>query len=68
LSQSRGLIPQGRDWAYDIEGQVLNPAGKDRILISEEGHDCKRRKISILPLKLDESQALVQDKEDGLAH
>jgi hypothetical protein len=47
---------------------VLNPAGKGRILISEEGHDCKRRKISILPLKLDESQALVQDKEDGLAN
>jgi hypothetical protein len=28
----------------------------------------KEGKISLLPLKLDESQALVQDKEDVLAH
>jgi hypothetical protein len=28
----------------------------------------KKREISILPLKLDESQALVQDREDVLAH
>jgi hypothetical protein len=27
----------------------------------------KKREISILPVKLDESQALVQDKEDVLA-
>jgi hypothetical protein len=47
---------------------VLYPAEKDRILISKEGHDGKRGKISILPLKLDESQALVQDREDVLAH
>jgi hypothetical protein len=28
----------------------------------------KRGKISLLPLKLDENQALVLDKEDVLAH
>jgi hypothetical protein len=28
----------------------------------------KEGKISLLPLKLNESQALVQDKEDVLAH
>jgi hypothetical protein len=28
----------------------------------------EKREISILPLKLDGSQALVQDKEDVLAH
>jgi hypothetical protein len=28
----------------------------------------KEGKISLLPLKLDENQALVQDKEDVLAH
>jgi hypothetical protein len=28
----------------------------------------KRGKISLLPLKLDGNQALVQDKEDVLAH
>jgi hypothetical protein len=28
----------------------------------------EKREISILPLKLDESQALVQDGEDVLAH
>jgi hypothetical protein len=28
----------------------------------------KKGKICLLPLKLDESQALVQDKEDVLAH
>jgi hypothetical protein len=51
------------------EGQVLYPAEKDRILISKEGHDLKKKgDMNILPLKLDESQALVQDKEDVLAH
>jgi hypothetical protein len=39
-----------------------------KILISKEGHDCKRGKISLLPLKLAESQPLVQDREDVLAH
>jgi hypothetical protein len=28
----------------------------------------KEGKINLLPLKLDENQALVQDKEDALAH
>jgi hypothetical protein len=39
-----------------------------KILVSKEEQDFKRRKISLLPLKLDENQALVQDKEDVLAH
>jgi hypothetical protein len=29
---------------------------------------CKKGEMNILPLKLDESQALVQDREDVLAH
>jgi hypothetical protein len=39
-----------------------------KILISKEGHDWKGGKISLLPLKLNGNQALVQDKEDVLAH
>jgi hypothetical protein len=39
-----------------------------KILVSKEEQYFKRRKISLLPLKLDENQALVQDKEDVLAH
>jgi hypothetical protein len=75
LSQSRRLISQGRDWAYDIVGDCPGKRGRccilqrmARILISKEGCDWKKGKISLLPLKLDESQALVQDREDALAH
>jgi hypothetical protein len=42
------------------EGQVLYPA--------ENGKNDWTKDISLLPLKLDENQALVQDKEDVLEH
>jgi hypothetical protein len=49
-------------------GQVLYPAENDKILISKEGHDLKKkREMNILPLNLGGSQALIQDKEDVLA-
>jgi hypothetical protein len=46
-------------------GQILYPAENDKIMISKEGMIESRE---MLPLKLVESQALVQDKEDALAH
>jgi hypothetical protein len=48
-------------------GQILYPAENDKIMISKEGM-IESREMNILPLKLVESQALVQDKEDALAH
>jgi hypothetical protein len=75
LSQGRRLISQGRDWTCDIVGDCPGKSGRCCILqkvaknlISKEGHDWRGGKISLLPLKLYESQALVQDKEDVLAH
>jgi hypothetical protein len=74
-SQGGRLISQSRDWACNVVGDCSGKRGRccilqkmAKILISKEGHDWKRGKIGLLPLKLDENQALVQDKEDVLAH
>jgi hypothetical protein len=39
-----------------------------RIMTSKEGHAWQKKKISALPLRLVESQALAQDKKSVLAH
>jgi hypothetical protein len=69
------LISQSRDWARNVVGDCPGKRGRycilqkmAKILVSKEEQYFKRRKISLLPLKLDENQALVQDKEDVLAH
>jgi hypothetical protein len=63
------LISQGKDWTYDIAGDC--PGKRCRCCILQKNTESgsvkkdmieKRGKISILPLKLDESQALVQGR------
>jgi hypothetical protein len=77
LGQGRGSISQSRDWASNIIGDCPGKWGRFYILqkMTESGSvkrgmiesRCKKE-MNILPLKLVESQALVQGREDVLAY
>jgi hypothetical protein len=75
LIQSGRLKSQSRDWACNVVGDCPSKRGRycilQRIAKSWSVNRSiieRRGKISLLPLKLDENQALVLDKEDVLAH
>jgi hypothetical protein len=75
LSQSGRLKSQSRDWACNVVGDCPGKRGRycilQRIAKSwsvKRGLIEKREKISLLPLKLVENQALVLDKKNVLAH
>jgi hypothetical protein len=74
LRQSRRSISQSRDWTFDIIGDCPGKWGRYYVVQKmTESLSVKRGmnesgEMNIFPLKLVESQALVQDREDLLAH